>query len=383
MIKMTQINGQFYEQRKGVVLGKDFLDKQTFEQAFRQMLRNSQGYQDFRMNLAQAEKIIHIVESTKGKRQNVLEYTTNLEQISEAFSHFMFGLGGDISLLTTFNFDSKTNEQESYFLAHEQDLPSSLDASGQRLYHNTLESLWEAKREGKKIQQMNEHFTKHLNDFYKQLINPKIWNDNKQDYQTLQKWAYHNMKSRYDAINALKNKRRVSLSRYFWGKGYTTQGNAAEAFGHHIALMHPNILMGEHIINLRKSVIEEHGGPGNIGLYNLLLSAKGNTASQLSGDIVVVQDGKVKFNIQSKSSKNISYEFLIKYTGFLNKMQTFLHFYEKYCNIDNPAIEQKDIDILFNQFSTTAWVPIGQKAGEKISELIHKEIENTILLKQK
>jgi hypothetical protein len=53
----------------------------------------------------------------------------------------MGGLGGDISLLTTFNFQNKNAKSEIYFLAHEKDLPSQLNEIGAKTYLNTLESL--------------------------------------------------------------------------------------------------------------------------------------------------------------------------------------------------------------------------------------------------
>jgi hypothetical protein len=65
-----------------------------------------------------------------------------------------------------------------------------------------------------------------------------------------------------------------------------------------LALIHPNALVGERISQLKTSVIEEHGGFGDIGLFQLLASTKGNVKSQLSGDIVIIDpNSKVRFNI--------------------------------------------------------------------------------------
>jgi hypothetical protein len=57
-------------------------------------------------------------------------------------------------------------------------------------------------------------------------------------------------------------------------------------------------LVGNHIANLKRSVINEHGGKDSVELFNLLNATKGNTSSQMSGDIVVLgSDGKVALNI--------------------------------------------------------------------------------------
>jgi hypothetical protein len=95
------------------------------------------------------------------------------------------------------------------------------------------------------------------------------------------------MPERYKAFEKNNGHRPVSIGRYFWGRGHM-HGYAAEAFGTHLALIHPDALMGSHIENLKKSVISEHGGPGSVDLFNLLAATKGNISSQLSGDIVVV-----------------------------------------------------------------------------------------------
>jgi hypothetical protein len=99
------------------------------------------------------------------------------------------------------------------------------------------------------------------------------------------KWAYENLIKRWKAMNNVPKP--VTLAKYFWGSG-KTQGYTAEAFGTHLAIMHPNFLKEEHENNLKRSVINEHGGAGNPNLFSLLASAKGNTMSQLSGDIVLV-----------------------------------------------------------------------------------------------
>ena len=50
-------------------------------------------------------------------------------------------------------------------------------------------------------------------------------------------------------------------------------------------------------------------------------------------------------------------------------MLLFLETYEKYT--DSPkAIEEADIDALFNAFSTNAWVPISTELANRIDEEI-------------
>jgi hypothetical protein len=62
-----------------------------------------------------------------------------------------------------------------------------------------------------------------------------------------------------------------------------------------------------------------------------LSSTKGNTSSQLSGDIVVVDgQGNVRFNIQSKASIKGSYNIYITYQQFLTNVSKFLLIYKNW-----------------------------------------------------
>lgn len=361
-----------YQSQQGVVLGDKFLGKQDFAEAFRSMLKNTEGYVNLRYNLAQAKKIISITQ--KGNTtQTITEFTSDLETIARLFSAFMGGLGGDISLLTTFNIGKKS--AQTYFLMEENDLPSQINESGEKIYLNTLESLKQSKLEADKLKRLNDTLKSHLNGFFRQLTTTNLQSED--DYINMRVWSYYNMRDRYKAFEAKNGHYPVSLGRYFWGRGHV-QGYAAEAFGTHLALIHPNALMGEHISNLKKSVISEHGGPGSIDLFNLLASTKGNTSSQLSGDIVVVDaNGRVQFNIQSKASKYGAYEFTITYQKFLQNMMLFLDTYEKY--VENPkAIEEADINALFNAFSTNAWVPISTELANRIDEEIDAQMQQGI-----
>lgn len=339
------------------------------------MLKNSQGYVNLRYNLSQARKIISIIQ-TNNQTKTIVEFTSDLEKISRIFSNFMMGLGGDISLLTTFNFGSK--DAQVYFLTKEEDLPSQVNEVGEKTYLNTLENLKLVQKNGKQLQQLNDTLKSHLGGFYRQLTDSNL--QNKEEYQNMRVWSSYNMKERYKIFEDKDEHHPVSIGRYFWGKGHI-QGYANEAFGAHLALVHPNVLMGEHISKLKQSVISEHGGPGSVDLFNLLVSTKGNTSSQLSGDIVTVdKDGRVIFNIQSKSSRYAAYSFTITYQKFLQNMMLFLDTYEKY--IDNiEAIEQKDIDALFNAFSTKAWVPISNEVAKRIDEEVNEMLKKGIVKK--
>jgi hypothetical protein len=163
----------------------------------------------------------------------------------------------------------------------------------------------------------------------------------------------------------------MSLAKYFWGEGHI-HGYTSEAYGSHLLLTHPNFLVDEHVAELKKSVIDEHGGKGSSNLYTLLASTKGNTSSQLSGDIVIIDgDGRVKFNVQSKASMKSSYGIYITYQKFLSNVYTFITIYKDWDKKTELEKEQ-DINFLFNAFSTTAWVPL----KTKVESNLKKEIKN-------
>ncbi len=365
-MKITVQGDISYQSQQGVVLGDQFLNKEDFAEAFRTMLKDSEGYINLRYNLAQAKKTISIIQKGK-KTQTITEFTSNLEEIARLFSAFMMGLGGDISLLTTFNIGKKS--AQTYFLMKEEDLPSQINEIGEKTYLNTLNALKQTQLGADKLKRLNDALKSHLNGFYRQLTTSKTQSE--EDYENMRVWSYYNMPERYKAFEDKDGHYPVSIGRYFWGRGHM-HGYAAEAFGTHLALVHPNALIGEHISNLKKSVISEHGGPGSVDLFNLLASTKGNTSSQLSGDIVVVDgNGKVIFNMQSKASKYGAYEFTITYQKFLQKMMLFLDTYEKYAT-NMRAVEDSDIDALFNAFSTNAWVPISKEVAQGIDKTVEE-----------
>ena len=282
------------------------------------------------------------------------------------------GLGGNISLLTTFDF-GKNKSQETYFLMKESDLPSSLNENGEKTYLNTKENLNNLIAQGKKLKKLDESLDSHLRGFSNQLTRKNT--QSKDERQQLYIWAYCNMKERFKKNRNIQHP--ISLSKYFWGNTSNAHGYATEAFGTHLALMHPNALMNGHIEELKKtSVIQEHGGAGSHELFSLLYSTKGNTMSQLSGDIIVVDgNGNVTFNIQSKASRKSAYNFTIAYQQFLKNIMLFKDIYEKNLGAKSAGeIPQKDIDALFKAFSTQAWVPIQKVLGNKIDETVDELI---------
>ena len=96
----------------------------------------------------------------------------------------------------------------------------------------------------------------------------------------MRKWSYYNMKNRYKAFSRKHHHYgSISIADYFWGKNSQVHGFILESYGTHLALMHPNAFLGQHVKNLKKSVIQEHGGPGSTDLFNILNSSKGNVSS--------------------------------------------------------------------------------------------------------
>lgn len=360
-LQIKDLNGVVYELVSGIVLDDKFITREDFEPVFKEMLENREAYSDFNYNLGQAQKIIHIMEGKKGSYKTITEFTNNLDQISELFSKMIFkGLGGKISLFSTFGFG--TEKQKTYFLMDEQDLPSKLDEIGQRLYLNSEDSFEELKKSTKKLKEMDEALKSHLRGFYRQLVDTSTQTE--EDRIQLYKWASQNLKNRYKAMK--KEEGPVTLAKYFWGKG-KIQGLTSEAFATHLALKHPNYyLVNNHVENLKRSVISEHGGAGSPDLFSLLASAKGNTSSQLSGDVVLIDgNGNIVFNVQSKSSRNNAYNFTITYKKFLQNIMLFKEVYEKFQSNEGT---KKDIDALFKAFSTNAWRPIQKNLQKNLSD---------------
>ena len=367
-VKVDGINEITYEAQSGVAVGKNFLNKQQFRQWFEELLgaKNTQEYIEF-ANILEA----NVKKLTTIHEQEITKFSKNLADIQQKFLNFSArtsfdgSLGGDIGLLTTFSFGQENSN--TYFIYKEEELPSRIrKRSGGVAYTNTYSALEELVQDVNKGVKMNSNFQHHLQNFYIQLQDPKIANNSER--QNLYIWAQHNMKRRYLANDG---KTPMSLAKYFWGEGHL-HGYISEAYGSHLMLTHSNFLVDEHVTELKKSVIEEHGGPGSNNLFTLLASTKGNTSSQLSGDIVIVDsEGRIKFNVQSKASMRSSYGIYITYQKFLSDVYKFLTIYKGW---DNKTEQEKneDLDVLFQAFSTTAWVPI----QEQLNRNIHEEYKN-------
>ena len=67
-MKITVDKNISYQSQKGVVLKDQFLNKQDFAEAFRAMLKDSDGYSNLRYNLSQARKIISIIQKESNKK---------------------------------------------------------------------------------------------------------------------------------------------------------------------------------------------------------------------------------------------------------------------------------------------------------------------------
>lgn len=367
-LSLNMTIGQDYEQQDGILLGKDILNEIDFTEHFRALVheQSNQFKQDFFNAWQSGSKWITTVMDSKGNKKNIMTVMNNLQPIATAFAKFIGGnygeLGGEISLLTTFNFGNNT-AQETYFVPSENTVYHKRDEMGREKYDNTQKTLENLLSEGQKLVKLDNALKSHLNNFNTQVRARNLLT--KEDYQFLRAWSYYNLKGRYKAIEK-GNKAQVSLARYFWGGGQWP-GYISEAYGAHLAMKHSDF-MEDHAEKLRQSsVIAEHGGPGSVDLYQLLKSTKGNTSSQLSGDIVVVdENGNVTFNIQSKASRKGEYQFTITYQQFMRNIDTFIKLYEE-CVQDDSLIEQSAKQI-FQLFKTSAWVPVQKKLEEEIEK---------------
>lgn len=367
-----------YKHTSGVVLFDEsgqqkFADREEFGKWFKDLLeKNSKEYIDLRLKIIEARKLITIIQQ-KGKNKTIVEFMSNLEQVSSLFKQFTHGLGGDISLMTTFLFGKSGSE--TYFLANEDDLPSSLTEIGEKKYKNTLSTLQQLEKSGQNLKKLNSALKSHLNNFYAQTVQTSLLE--KPDYIDMMIWSYYNIRSRFDAwkgktANGKKGTRShfpVSLANFFYGKTRNKHGFIAEAFGTHSVMLHQDIMFDSHVSKLQQSVINEHDGPGSPELFSLLASAKGRDMSQLGGDIIVVDgQGRVTYNIQSKASKSTNYSFTITYEKFLKQVMDFLDTYDKYQENKNSLTEQ-DIDYLYEKFSAHAWVSTVRKLNIEVDRL--------------
>lgn len=320
--------------------------------------------------------MIHITQSKKGKQITTTEFIGDLEYMRQIFSTFILkGFGGDINLLSTFNFTTKHKGTDVYYLENENNLPSMVNPAGARVYENTKHNIDNLVRTGKNLNKLNQSLVSHLNGFDKALRDKST--QSKEERQAMYKWASYNMPVRWR--DQKEKPHPISMARYFWGESRTIRGYVAEAFGTHMALIHPEALMENHVVNLSNAVIKEHGGPGSDELFTLLHSTKGNISGLTSGDIVVIDgDGRVIFNIQSKASSRGNYSFTIAYQEFIRNLFLFRDVYE---NALWNGASDKDIDMLFNKFSTNAWVPIKKKLEKAIGETIDDIVDSGLKTK--
>ena len=380
IIKKTsiKIDGELlqYEQRSGVLLGENFISREEFGNWIKEDLVNN-------LNTDEFEKLKNLLEKSykevtnKKTQKTTINFKKNLQKIRNSFDDFskIAGkgiIGGDISLLSTFNFDSE-KETTSYIVKNERDLSrTKLLKRGILQINNTENNINKLMKETNRVEKMNKVFQQHLNDFYTQLIDRELQSD--KERKKLYVWAYQNMKKRY-----IDNKGHTpnSLAEYFWGKGHL-QGYVLESYGAHIGLAHPNILKGSEAI-IPRSVIAEHGGPGSRGLFELLASSKGNTSAQIGGDIIIIDaDGKIKLNIQSKASTTASYTFSLKYQQFLRDLLNLIKLLEEINSFSNAKNIEEEIDELYKAFSAEAWVPIEKKIIEKTIKTGNGLINNMV-----
>ena len=355
-----------YDLMTGIILDDKFLSKEEFRPIFRQILidltSSRTELEEFKEALLGLRTINSITLNKKGKIMKTTEFHGELEKIHEIFiNKILKGLGGNIDLFTSFQVAGK-NYLPSMYLVSEKDLPNSINSIGEKVIFNTKSNLEDLLKSSERACKLNDAVTKHFNDFYLQLNNPSTQSND--DRLRMYLWAYYNMKERYLAMDKHYNNKktmRSSIAYYFWGKSKTRHGNIAEAYGSHLALKHEEILKNS-LQSLMSSmststVIEEHGGPSSDEFFRLLASSKGNTASFYSGDIVVVDgNGQIKFNIQSKASRGVSYEIQIHYQKFIENIH---YVYELFLNYQlNGTVNEQDIDKVFNLFATKAWVPI-------------------------
>ena len=369
------LNGT-YEQQEGIVLGENFLNKEDFRKLFNDMIKNdSARIAMARMKLATFPRITSIVADLEnGGNKTVVEFTSKVTALQDIFQNELFDatkygtLGGNISLFTVFNIGN-VNKMEAYHLMNEKELPSTIsnDMIQQRTYNNTNKQLAELQRQGANLVSLNSALKNHLQNFITQL-------NTTQPVATRRTWhAWAGVNA--PKLNEPRNKNGYSrhfkhLANMFWKKSPNSIGYATEAFGTHMALFHAQDLLNSTQTTINSSVINELGGYTSHSLLSMLISTKGNTMSQLSGDIVVIgPGGKVQFNIQSKGSTKGAYTFTITYKRMIEKLQLFLDIYERYVFSQINGISEEDLTALFNAFKTQAWVPIEDSLNQGINSV--------------
>jgi hypothetical protein len=94
---------------------------------------------------------------------DIAKFEKGLHDVAKAFIDFMEGLGGTISLLTTFSFGKRS--QRTYFLPKETDLPSAFLSRGELFYINTRKSLVKLEKDVIGTKLLEENLKKHFREF--------------------------------------------------------------------------------------------------------------------------------------------------------------------------------------------------------------------------
>ena len=365
---------QNFELIDGIVLNNEVLSKEQFRKFFPSLIEQvkKEDFDRFHEVLAGLQKITHIT-GEKGNVKTTTEYVSDLEAISKLFSSTILkGLGGTIELFSVFNF-KKSGAPEAYYLMDSDDLPSSINGYGGKVIHNTKENLDALVKQGYNAVKLNQAFTSHLNGFRAQVSSKSEFS--KDHRKALHQWAYYHMEKRYNEVRTQRKKmvgsaRNISLATYFWGNSRNKHGYIAEAYINHLTLSHAQLLTAERVERFKQSVVSEMGGYSSPSLYSLLYATKGQVGSQLSGDIVVIDEqGRVIFNVQSKATRGLNYNVNITYQKFIQNLYTARDIYEKYF-YSNQQITEQDIDALFKAFSTQVWAPLNREVNELIKDLL-------------
>lgn len=360
--------------KQGVIIGDDFLDRNQFEKWFEDLFKrvgaNNARLVKFANKLA---KDTYVITEKLKNGNNKFTFIKDLEKLNQEFLAFTAGyqkgagqLGGDISLLTVFGFG--TDKEKMYFLEKESSLESNVVEEGKIKFKNSKTALQNLIDVAKVDLSIEKSFESHLTTFKKELeteLDSSIRSN-------LHKWAWYNLEDRYEAFHKEDiDNEGVTLAGYFWGKGHLS-GYATEAFTTHLGLFHPNfrkVGVGEGTV-----IGEFPNGYMDYHLYMILKATKGNTNSQLSGDSVIIdKNGKVIFNTQSKGSVNTSYNFTITYQEFLRNVKEFVDVFRNW-NGKSQQEKKELLDILFQKFSTTAFVDIKQRIKDNLVEEVKKQI---------
>lgn len=356
-----------YALTEKVILGNKAISEKEFKDTIKEILPQTETYSELQNMLVKASDTLRKASTTRAKgrgRKTIEHFFRDIKKISEPLVNFIRNLGGDqISLLTTFNFNNK-EKIETYFLVDEKMLiGNKINQIGEKNINNTLAKIKQLEASQESLIQLDKIMKNHLWNFYKQVQDPKF-----QDIEAFKKmrvWSYYNMKKRYNEYKR-DSFGTVSIAKYFWGDGYY-HGYINESFGNHLVMQHAQVLSGKQTIGLRRSVIEEHGGPGETSLFLLLQSAKGNLDAHWGGDTILIdQEGNVVYNIQDKGSIGRSYNYIHNYTEYVQSLQALINFFLEITKRGIENIKDEEVEKIFKRFSATVLQEIEQELNEQI-----------------